>query len=246
MATRAQALTPVEPMCIVEVEMLTGIPQSDGDGMTKVATTLQSSLLLLLAISAVAAAPASATSPEWWVEGNEIARAETIAETVAVKQAPTFTVGSIATITCSTVKVKNGIIRPGNSNSGILAFGSCSVVSQPHCEVPNFSSEPLVFPLEGAGAKLKLNFQPASGRTLAVVVVKSSGGTCVAANTYTITSGTSKGMACNYPGVETEKTEHELLFNSETGSEIFVGSTKVLFEGEFFVKLSSGNKWSVK
>ena len=66
------------------------------------------------------------------------------------------------------------------------------------------------------------------------------------ANTYTITSGTSKGMACNHPGVETEKTEHELVFNSETGSEAFFGSTKVLFEGDFFVKLSSGNKWSAK
>ncbi|HXA54951.1 MAG TPA: hypothetical protein VNV37_08775 [Solirubrobacteraceae bacterium] len=214
--------------------------------MAKTVKTVQWSLLLLLAISAVAAAPASAASPEWWVEGSEIAKAETIAETVAIKQAPTLTVGSIATIVCSTIKVKNGIIRPGNSNSGTFAFESCSVVSQPNCEVPNFSSEPLVFPLEGSGAKLKLNFQPASGRTLAVLVINSSGGTCAVAKTYTITDGTSKGMACNYPGVETEKTEHELVFNSETGSEAFVGSTKVLFEGDFFAKLSSGHKWSVK
>jgi hypothetical protein len=214
--------------------------------MAKAVKTVQLSLLLLVVISAVAAAPASATSPEWWVEGSEIAKAETVAEAATVKQAPTFKVGTIATVTCSTVKVEHGIIRPGNSNNGTFAFESCSVVSQPHCEVPNFSSEPLVFPLEGTGAQLKLNFQPASGSTLAVVVIKSSGGTCLAANTYTITSGTRKGMECNYPGVETEKTEHELVFNSETGSEIFVGSTHVVFEGEFFVKLSSGKKWSAK
>jgi hypothetical protein len=214
--------------------------------MAKAVKSVQLSLLLLVVISAVAAAPASATSPEWWVEGSEIAKAETVAEAVTIKQAPTFKVGSIVTVTCSTVKVKHGIIRPGNSNNGTFAFESCSVASQSHCEVPNFSSEPLVFPLEGTGAKLKLNFQPASGRTLAVVVVKNSGGTCAVANTYPITSGTSKGMACNYPGVETEKTEHELVFNSETGSEAFFGSTKVLFEGDFFVKLSLGNKWSAK
>ncbi len=214
--------------------------------MAKTVKIVQSSLLLLLAIGAVTAAPASAASPEWWVEGSEIAKAETIAEAVTIKQAPTLTVGSIVTITCSTLKVKNGIARPGNSNSGIFAFGSCSAVGQPHCEVPNFNSEPLVFPLEGKGATLKLNFQPASGRTLAVVVIKSSGGTCAVANTYTLTSGTSRGMACNYPGVETEKTEHELVFNSETGSEVFVGSTKVLFEGDFFAKLASGDKWSAK
>jgi hypothetical protein len=214
--------------------------------MAKAVKTVQLSLLLLVVVGAVGAAPASAASPEWWVEGSEIAKAETVAEAVMIKQAPTFKVGNITTVTCSTVKVKHGIIRPGNSNNGTFAFENCSAVSQPHCEVPNFSSEPLVFPLEGTGAKLKLNFQPASGSTLAVVVVKSSGGTCAVANTYTITSGTSKGMACNYPGVETEKTEHELLFNSETGSEAFFGSTKVLFEGDFFVKLSSGNKWSAK
>ncbi len=214
--------------------------------MAKAVKTVQLSLLLLVVISAVAAAPASATSPEWWMEGSEIAKAETVAEAVTVKQAPTFKVGNIVTVTCSTVKVEHGIIRPGNANNGTFAFEGRSVVSQPHCEVPNFSSEPLVFPLEGTGAKLKLNFQPVNGRTLAVMVVKSSGGTCAVANTYTITSGTSKGMACNYPGVETEKTEHELVFNSEAGSEVFVGSTKVLFEGDFFVKLSSGDKWSAK
>ncbi len=214
--------------------------------MAKTVKTVQLSLLLLVVIGAVAAVPASAASPEWWVEGSEIAKAETVAEAVTVKQAPTFKVGGIVTVTCSAVKVERGIIRPGNSNNGTFAFENCSVVSQSHCEVPNFSSEPLVFPLEGTGAKLKLNFQPVSGRTLAVVVIKSSGGTCAVASTYTITSGTSKGMACNYPGVETEKTEHELLFNSETGSEAFFGSTKVLFEGDFFVKLSSGDKWSAK
>jgi hypothetical protein len=214
--------------------------------MVKAVRTVQLSLLLLMVIGAVAAAPASATSPEWWVEGSEIAKAETIAEAVTIKQAPTFKVGTIATVTCSTIKVEHGIIRPGNSNNGTFAFETCSVVGATHCEVPNFNSEPLKFPLEGTGAKLKLNFQPVSGNTLAVVVIKSVGGTCSVANTYTITSGTSKGMACNYPGVEMEKTEHELVFNSETGSEIFVGSIHVVFEGEFFIKLSLGKKWSAK
>ncbi len=214
--------------------------------MANLVKAVQMSLLLLFAIGAVAAAPASAASPEWWIEGSEISKAETIAEAVTIKHAPTLTVGSIVTITCSTLKVKKGIVRPGNSNSGIFAFETCSAVGQSHCEVPNFNSEPLVFPLEGKGATLKLNFQPASGSTLAVIVIKSSGGTCAVANTYTLTSGANRGMACNYPGVETEKTEHELVFNSETGSEVFVGSTKVLFEGDFFAKLSSGDKWSAK
>ena len=214
--------------------------------MAKAIKAVPLSLLLLMVVSAIAAAPASAASPEWWVEGSEIAKAETVAEAVTIKQAPTFKVGTIVTFTCSTVKVKHGIIRPGNSNNGTFAFESCSVVGATHCEVPNFNSEPLAFPLEGTGATLKLNFKPVSGSTLAVVVVKSSGGTCAAANTYTITSGPSKGMECNYPGVETEKTEHELVFNAETGSEIFVGSTHVVFEGDFFDKLSSGKKWSAK
>jgi hypothetical protein len=213
--------------------------------MSKV-ITVQSSLLALLILSALAPMSASASSPEWWVEGKEIAKEEAISETVGVNKDATFVVGSLFTGKCSTVKVKKGVIKPGNINSGAFLFENCSVVGQPNCEVPNFSSEPLVFPLEGTTGKLKLNFLPASGSTLAVIVIKSSGGTCSVANTYTLTSGPKRGMVCNYPGVETEKTEHELAFSKETGSEIFFGKTSVLFEGDFIIKLLSGNKWSAK
>lgn len=213
--------------------------------MAKAVKAIQLSLLLLLAIGAVAASPASAASPEWWVEGGEIAKAETVAEAVVVKKAATLKIG-LTTVTCSAVKIKNGVIAPKNTNSGTFVFENCSIVGQPNCEVPSFNSEPLVFPLERVGGTLKLNFQPASGKVLAVVVVKNKGGTCAAAGTYTVTSGTKAGMECNYPDVETEKKEHKLVFGPETGSEVFVGSIKAVFEGEFIVELLLGDKWSAK
>jgi hypothetical protein len=212
--------------------------------MAKAVKVAQTSLLLLLAIGVVAAAPAAAASPEWWVNSSEISKTETIAETVTVKKAATLTLGS-ATASCTALKMKSGSIAPHNTNKGTLTFESCTIVGGSHCEVPNFNSEPLVFPLERSGS-LKLNFQPASGSTLAVIVVKNNGGTCSAAGTYTMTSGPTIGMECNYPDVETEKKEHRLVFNSETGSEVFVNHTRAAFEGEFVVTLLSGNNWSAK
>jgi hypothetical protein len=214
--------------------------------MAKAIKAVQLSLLLLVAIGAVAAAPAAAASPEWWVEGSEIAKAETIAETVTVKKGATFTVSG-TTISCSTVKMKSGVIEPGNKNSGTLAFGNCSIVGEPKCEVVNFNSEPLVFPLERTSGALKLNFLPANGSTLAMVKVNTIGaGPCAAAGTYTVTSGAKAGMECSYPDVETEKKEHRLVFNSETGSVVSINGVKATFEGEFIVTLASGNKWSAK
>ncbi len=214
--------------------------------MAKAIKAVQLSLLLLVAIGAVAAAPAAAASPEWWVEGSEITTAEAISETVTVKKAATLKVSGI-TISCSTVKVKSGVIEPGNKNSGTLAFENCSIVGASGCEVVNFNSEPLVFPLERNSGALKLNFLPASGTTLAVVRVNIlGGGPCAAAGTYTVTSGAKVGMVCAYPDVETEKKEHKLVFNSETGSVVFVNSVKATFEGEFIVTLVSGKKWSAK
>src|SRR5580658_10477991 len=96
------ALPTVERTCIVQAPRASGVPKSEGDTMAKAVKAVQLSLLFLVVISVVAVAPASAASPEWWVEGSEIAKAQTVAEAVTIKQAPTFKVGSIVTVTCST------------------------------------------------------------------------------------------------------------------------------------------------
>jgi hypothetical protein len=208
--------------------------------------SIQLSMLIAVAFCALTATSASA-SPEWWVEGKVIANPETIAETIAIKKHPTITVSAF-TGECSTIKVRKGVIEPGNNNSiAGMAFEGCDVVSQPGCEVPNYESEPLLFPLEGTSGNIRLNFRPKSGTLFAVVVIKKrSGDTCLPAGTYDVTTGVKIGMVCTYPGVETEKVEHELVFNKETGSEVFLNGTAAVFAGEFAVKLSSGKKWSAK
>ncbi len=210
--------------------------------------SIQLSMLIAVAFCALTAASASAASPEWWVEGKVISNPETIAETVAIKKAATIAISAF-TGECSTIKVRKGVIEPGNSNSiAGMAFEGCDVVSQPNCEVPNFESEPLIFPLEGTTGNIRLNFRPKSGTLFSVIVIKkrSGGGTCLPAGTYDVTTGVKVGMVCTYPGVETEKVEHELVFNKETGSEVFLNGTAAVFAGEFAVKLSSAKKWSAK
>ena len=142
-------------MCIVRAQKASRIPKSEGDTMAKSVKTAQLSLLLLVVIGAVAAAPASAASPEWWVEGSEIAKAETVAEAVTIKQAPTFKVGSVVTVTCSTVKVKHGIIRPGNSNNGTFVFESCSTVKSGTLRSPQFQLRTAGVPTRRNGRNTK-------------------------------------------------------------------------------------------
>lgn len=126
-------------------------------------------------------------------------------------------------------------------------FEGCKVVGQPNCEVPNFTSEPLVLPLEESAGGIRLNFKAKNGgRLLAVLVIKHSGGSCAVEGTYDLTSGARIGMVCIYPTIETEKVEHELVFNKESGSEVLLNGTTATFEGAFVIKPSSGKKWSAQ
>jgi hypothetical protein len=200
-------------------------------------------LLVLFSFSAVGAASASAA--EWWVGGSLLTgKAELSAKTHVTKH---FTIRSTKlSVECSEVKVKGGFIGQHNENSiESLIFEGCSVPGEPGCEVSPVDTEPLVFPLEGEKGSIRLNFIPTTGTKFGVVTIKTKG-TCGMTGSFKLTSGAKKGMICNYPGVETEHVEHELVFNESSGSEIEINGEKAMFNGEVFFKLASGKEWSAK
>jgi hypothetical protein len=200
-------------------------------------------LLVLFSFSAVTTASAAAT--EWWVGGSSLTgKAELSTKTHVTKS---FTIKSAKlSVECSEVQVKNGFIGQFNENTiESLVFEKCSVVSQPGCEVATVATEPLAFPLEGEKGNIKLNFMPKSGAKFGVVSIKTKG-TCSVTGSFELKSGAKKGMICNYPGVEKEHVEHELVFNESSGSEIEINGEKATFTGEVLFKLTSGKEWSAK
>jgi predicted metal-binding protein len=206
-------------------------------------------LLSILAISVFGAVMSSSAfaSPEWWVEGKVIKTAEKLSSAVKVTEAITIETEELA-IQCSEMKVVGGIIQPGNKNSAeSLVFSSCGVVGNPECEVEDIKTKPLVFPLEGKTGKISLNFKPESGNVIAAVQISS----CPLAEAgreseRVITSNeeTGKGMVCEYPDVETEKTAHQLNFSGTSGSQIALGGEPASFRALVQWSLFSNEKWS--
>jgi hypothetical protein len=200
-------------------------------------------LLVLFCFGATQAASASAA--EWWVAGAPLTGAAELAtKTHVIKH---FTIKSAKiSVECSEVSVKKGFIENNNGNRiEALVFEGCSVPGESSCEVSPIATEPLVFPLEGEKGSIKLNFIPKTGTTFGVVTIKTKG-SCSKTGSFKLTSGAKKGMICNYPGVETEHSEHELVFNEGSGSEIEINSEKAIFSGEVFFKLASGKNWSAR
>ncbi|HWY89268.1 MAG TPA: hypothetical protein VNY31_01215 [Solirubrobacteraceae bacterium] len=201
-------------------------------------------LLVLFGFSAVTAA--SAAAAEWWVGKSLLTGKEELSPKTNVTKS--FTIKSAKLdVACSEISVKNGFIAQHNENTiESLVFEHCSVVGQSGCEVLPVATEPLAFPLEGEKENIRLNFLPKKGgTTLGVVTIKAKG-TCTVTGSFKLTSGAKRGMICNYPGVEKEHAEHELVFNEASGSEIEINSEKATFTGEVFFKLTSGKEWSAK
>jgi hypothetical protein len=200
-------------------------------------------VLVLFCFSA--AEVASASAAEWWVKGHLLTGAEELATRTRVTSHFTIKSAKIS-VECSEISVKNGFIEQHNGNRiESLVFEGCGVPGEPGCKVAPVASEPLVFPLEGEKGSLRLNFIPKTGTKIGVVTITTSG-TCARTGSFKLTSGTKKGMICNYPGVETEHSEHELVFNEGSGSEIEINSEKAIFTGDVFFKLTSGDEWSAK
>jgi len=202
-------------------------------------------LMSAVALSAVMATSALAAAPEWWVEGSVIKVAEKIAPKGNLLT-PIIIKSSKVTIECTEDTVKNGFIGPGNKNSmESLVMGGCKIPTLPSCVIPTVESNPLVFPLirlEEKG-KIKLNFTPETGKLLAKITVK---GECAAKGSYELTVGEKAGMQCEYPGVETEKKEHELNFSEGAGSELLLNGEKAILTGIVHFGLASGKLWSAK
>ncbi len=206
------------------------------------------SLLALCAFGATTATSAHATSPEWWVNGSVIEEDEKLAAKATVTTP--FIISTAAfSLRCKEITVNNGFIRVGNLNNSIesLSFEACDIPAMPACTVANFKSKPLVFKLENPEkkeGKIILNFLPKSSSLLAEFPITGTG--CSAAGNKELKSGASKGMICTYPGVETEKVEHELNFGEKSGTEITINGAPATFTGVMQYKLASGSEWSAR
>lgn len=204
------------------------------------------SMLAISAFSACASTSAFAT-PEWWVEGKVIKTAEKLSGEVKVTEAITIETEELA-IQCAKMEVIGGVIRPENKNTAeSLTFRNCEVAENPECEVEDIKTKPMVFPLEGKSGKISLNFKPESGNVIGTVQITNCPLAKVGRESeQVITSNeeTKKGMVCEYPDVETEKTTHQLNFSGTSGSQIALGGEPASFRALVQWALFSGKKWS--
>jgi len=203
------------------------------------------SLLCVLAVSATATSVALA-SPEWWVAGKLLVGKAALAEKTNVTK-PLITEISEATLECKKVTIKEGFIEsPNKRNEKAEIFDECTLGSlSKKCSVAAIETKPLKATLEKVGGAIKLKFEPQTGTEIGTVEIGNNGvekcpATIVGAR---VLRGT---MVCDYPGVETESTEHALEFTPESGSEVTWFGTTALFSGTDKVLLASGGNWSVK
>lgn len=203
------------------------------------------SLLALLVFGSAMATPAFA-SPEWWVSGNPLSGSEKLAGSPTVVKSFVIANSGLK-IECSKVGLVGGVIGQTNKNNlELFEFRSCIVPGNTNCEVANFKTEPLNFPLQGEKGNIKLNFRPVSGTLVALITIKEIGSTCSAKGTHKLTSGPKSGMVCNYPAVESEHIEHELQFGEGSGSEVELDAKAATFTGVIKFSLESGHEWSAR
>lgn len=201
-------------------------------------------------LSAVMATSALAASPEWWVEKSVIKVTEKIAPKGKIISPITIKTGKFL-VKCTEDTVKNGIAGPGNKNSmESLVVQGCKVSGAAACVVPTIESVPLVFSLirveEKETKKIRLNFTPEAEGSNLLAKITITGESCAFAGVYKLTTGEKAGMQCEYPGVETEKKEHELNFSEGSGSELEVNGEKAILSGVVDFGLVSGKEWSAK
>jgi hypothetical protein len=194
-------------------------------------------LFVIYALSLVlGAASASAATPEWWVEGKLLTGTEKLAE--ETKASGKISIKSeLLSLECATAAVQGGTIGKTENTAGSVTFEKCAGGG---CEVAKIKSESLTFPLEQSGSVIKLKFKPKSGTLISSFTL--AGTSCTFQGDVAELIVTEKGgMDCNYPGVETESSEHTLEFTKTSGSEFKVKVDGKTLTGEFIANF----KWSL-
>lgn len=149
--------------------------------MSKVKLILTSTLLVF-AISAIAAASASAETAEFRVGALEKGATEEFAETVEVNTplllaAEGETEGKKEkepTIECTKMKIEKGVIKVDTPEATFKSFDyeGCKDLSEENCKVPSILTKELKDTLEAEGGKegekeTEEKFEPASGKVIA-------------------------------------------------------------------------------
>jgi hypothetical protein len=200
--------------------------------------------LALFLLGAVLASSASATTPQWIIEGKALSGAEplakstTVTETFAIK---TAVAGTSLKVACTSMSLPSSKIEGERTRvDSPFEMEGCTFTGPPSCSVPaSFPLKSLTSTLEGTAGAFKLKFAPTSGSLVMTIAVSGAG--CGIAGSLEI-SGT---MSCNYPGVETEAVNHTLEFSLTSGTELKHGSEKVTLTGKDEFWLSTSKKWKV-
>lgn len=203
-------------------------------------------VLAVLALGAAFASSASATTPQWIIEGAPLgveseaplAESTKVTETFSFK---TTVAGASVKIGCTGMTLPESRIKGERTRfDEPFKMEGCTFTGPPSCSIPaSFELKALTSTLEGSAGSFKLKFVPKSG-TL-VMSVNISGAGCALAGAFEV-SGT---MSCNYPGVETEQKNHVLEFSLTSGTELKHGSEKVTLTGKDEFWLKSNKNWKV-
>jgi hypothetical protein len=203
-------------------------------------------VLALFAVGAVLASSASATTPQWIVEGKALgigvseplAKSTNVTETFAIR---TAVGGVMVKVACTGMSLPSSVIQGERTRiDSPFEMEGCTLTGPPACSIPaSFPLKSLTSTLEGTAGAFKLKFAPTSGTT--AMTIKVSGAGCPIAANLEIT-GT---MSCNYPGVETETKNHVLEFSLSSGTALKLGGEEVTLTGKDEFWLSSGKNWKV-
>jgi hypothetical protein len=201
-------------------------------------------VLAALVASALFASTASATTPQWIVEGKALAGEEQLAESTKVTETfafKTVVAGASLKIACTGMTLPSSVIKGERTRiDNPFRMEGCTLTGPPACSIPgSFELKPLTSTLEGTAGSFKLKFVPTSG-TL-VMSVNISGAGCALTGPFEV-KGT---MSCNYPGVETEAKNHVLEFSLTSGTELLHGTDKVTLTGKDEFWLTSNKNWKV-
>jgi hypothetical protein len=181
----------------------------------------------------------ASAAPAFWVEGKLLATGSTEAIAEKTEVVRPFVVSAAGgSAECRVARASSALIEGENKAAArALIFEECST-SQENCKVVSpITTKPLTILLEGTSGALKLNFKPASGNIIETVEFSGSG--CKARRL--VLEGS---MACNYPGVETEATDHLLEFSAGSGSRLEVAGKPAELSGLDKFWLASKKLWA--
>jgi hypothetical protein len=202
-------------------------------------------VLALFLVSAVLASSASATTPQWIVEGKALGAAEPLAKSTKVTE--TFAIKAVVVgvnvkVECTAMSLPKSKIEGERTRvDNPFEMEGCALTTGPAaCSIPaSFPLEPLTSTLEGTAGAFKLKFAPTTETPVMTIVISGTG--CPIAGELPI-KGT---MSCNYPGVETETKNHVLEFSLSSGTELKFGGKNVTLTGKDEFWLSSNKNWKV-